>query len=144
MTPNKTHTIGRISVPDQYFRDFLRGHLDGDGTVLTYIDTYSSYKNRRYTYTRLYVKFISASKPHIFWLSETISTLINVKGSLTKYVNKYQTTMWTLKFAKKESIILLKWIYYDPLLPALRRKQLLVNELLKDLDNFNCTEPWKR
>jgi len=31
--PAKTYTIGEIKVPDQYFRDFLRGHLDGDGTI---------------------------------------------------------------------------------------------------------------
>src|SRR3990167_9600152 len=28
--PAKTHTLGEIYLPDKYFRDFLRGHLDGD------------------------------------------------------------------------------------------------------------------
>lgn len=42
--PAKTYTIGEIKVPDEYFRDFLRGHLDGDGSITTYIDRYNIYK----------------------------------------------------------------------------------------------------
>ena len=29
LTPNKSLSVGKIKVPDRYFRDFLRGHLDG-------------------------------------------------------------------------------------------------------------------
>ncbi len=63
--PAKTHTIGKIKIPDKYFRDFLRGHLDGDGTIITYLDRYNIYKKRTYTNHRLFIKFISASKKHL-------------------------------------------------------------------------------
>ena len=38
LTPRKTHTIGALAVPNEYFRDFLRGHLDGDGSITAYVD----------------------------------------------------------------------------------------------------------
>src|SRR3989344_3175739 len=60
--PAKTYTLGKIRMPDLYFRDFLRGHLDGDGSVYTYVDKYNFYKNRNYINNRIYIKFISASQ----------------------------------------------------------------------------------
>lgn len=75
LTPAKTYTIGEIKVPNQYFPDFLRGHLDGDGTVLVYQDNYNNYKSRMYTNQRLYVKFISVSENHIRWLHKKIKLL---------------------------------------------------------------------
>lgn len=31
LTPNKSKTLGPLAIPDEYFRDFLRGEFDGDG-----------------------------------------------------------------------------------------------------------------
>lgn len=59
ITPAKTYIIGEIRVPNLYFRDFLRGHLDGDGSIFTYLDRFNTYKGRRYVNHRLYIKFIS-------------------------------------------------------------------------------------
>ncbi len=36
--PHKTYTIGELKIPNKYFRDFLRGHLDGDGNIENYKD----------------------------------------------------------------------------------------------------------
>lgn len=36
--PNKSKTIKEVGVPDRYFADFLRGHLDGDGYTYSYVD----------------------------------------------------------------------------------------------------------
>ncbi len=33
LMPNKTKIMKEIVVPKKYFRDFLRGHFDGDGSV---------------------------------------------------------------------------------------------------------------
>jgi len=33
LMPNKTKIIGALRIPNQYFFDFLRGHLDGDGCI---------------------------------------------------------------------------------------------------------------
>ncbi|MFH1584805.1 MAG: hypothetical protein ABIB12_01625, partial [Patescibacteria group bacterium] len=44
-TPAKTYSLGPIKIPNEYFRDFLRGHLDGDGSIIGYVDKYNTYKN---------------------------------------------------------------------------------------------------
>ncbi|MDP3093174.1 MAG: hypothetical protein Q8N16_00215 [bacterium] len=124
--PAKTYTIGELKIPDECFRDFLRGHLDGDGSVWTYKDRWNTFKNAKYVYTRLWVRFISASKNHIQWLKENISKLTKLNGHVweRKPSRSYQTTsIWEIKFAKKESIKLLQWLYYKKNLPCLERKR---------------------
>ena len=60
----KTKTIGAVDVPSEYFFDFLRGHLDGDGTFYSYWDP------RWASSFMFYTVFMSASKNHILWLRE--------------------------------------------------------------------------
>lgn len=36
LTPRKSLTIGPLVVPDAHFAHFLRGHLEGDGSVMDY------------------------------------------------------------------------------------------------------------
>lgn len=131
--PAKTYTIGEIKIPDKFFIDFLRGHLDGDGSIQAYIDRYNNYKGRIYTNRRIFVRFISASEVHIKWLRGKIFSLAKVNGALIKRdMSKWnRVTMWEIKFAKKESIKLLKQIYYQKDLPCLKRKGLLAKKLLK-------------
>ena len=122
--PNKTYTIGSLQVPNKYFQDFLRGHLDGDGNIRFYKDKYNKYKGRIYTNNRLYLRFISVSLTHMKWLQLKIEQLFKLKGALfeSKIKNR-KVSMWTLKFSKKESMNLLKIIYYKPNLSCLKRKR---------------------
>lgn len=133
--PAKTYTLGEIKVPDQYFRDFLRGHLDGDGSVYTYIDKYNFYKNRNYINQRVYVKFISASQIHINWLYNTLNRISGIKGTInsTKPHIVNHVPIWGIKFSKKESIKILTWIYYQPDLPSLQRKLLIAKQILETI-----------
>lgn len=131
--PAKTYTIGAIAIPDEYFRDFLRGHLDGDGSVSGYTDRYNTYKNPKYIYTRIWLRFISASGAHIKWLRSRIVELTEIKGHLwesKKIQPGRTTTMWDLKFGKRESMALLNWMYYDTNLPCLQRKRKKAERLL--------------
>ncbi|MDO8577255.1 MAG: LAGLIDADG family homing endonuclease [Candidatus Wildermuthbacteria bacterium] len=132
--PAKTYTIGAIAVPDEYFRDFLRGHLDGDGSIMGYTDSYNAYKNPKYVYTRIWLKFISASAKHIKWLQSRILQTTGRAGHILedKSTRPSKTTnMWILKFGKEDSINLLNWIYYDTNLPCLQRKRKKAEELLQ-------------
>ena len=133
LTPTKSKSIGELKIPDKYFADFLRGHLDGDGSIFTYQDKYNQYRGVTYLNTRLFVYFISVSNLHIIWLHKKISELAQVNGSLQKRPskNRNHTIMWTIKFAKKESIKLIKWIYYEPNLPSLERKATLAKQILE-------------
>lgn len=124
LTPRKSHTIGAINIPNKYFRDFLRGHLDGDGSITIYQDYYNAYKNPRYVYQRLWLKFISASKKHIEWLQSRVIELTGIHGHrwTSKQKDKKQVPMSLLKFGKKDSIKMLNWMYYDKNVPCLLRK----------------------
>jgi len=133
LTPRKTYTISKLKIPDKYFPDFLRGHLDGDGSVWTYKDYWNTFKNPKYIYTRLYAKFISVSKNHIDWIRENIYKLLSIRGHMAqdKIYREYQTTgMWSLKFAKKDSIKLLSWLYYSPDIPCLIRKRKIAEKFI--------------
>jgi len=134
LTPRKTYTIGELKIPDQYFSDFLRGHLDGDGSVWTYEDRWNTFKNPKYVYTRLWTRFLSASKPHIQWLRKRINELLGIRGHTWERKPKRPnrtTSMWEVKFAKKDSIKLLSWIYYALNVPCLKRKRKIAEKFIK-------------
>ena len=123
LCPNKTFELTTISVPDNFFPDFIRGHLDGDGSIITYIDRYLITKNPKYIYKRLMVYLMSASRVHVEWLQQKINELTNLHGSIqVKKHRLRRNPIYVLKFSKKESILLLKWIYYEKNLPCLKRK----------------------
>jgi hypothetical protein len=77
----------------------LRGCFDGDGTVYSYWD------KRWKSSFMFYVEFISASFFHIEFLREEIYKSIGIKGHITSSV---KSSCKQLKYAKKESLILLK------------------------------------
>lgn len=123
--PAKTYTIGKLNIPNKYFPDFLRGHLDGDGSITAYMDRYNIYRGRTYANQRIFVRFTSASNNHIDWLYRKINQNNGAKGV---FIYKPPATsnrvpMWDIKFAKKESVKLLKWIYYKENLPCLKKKK---------------------
>ena len=131
--PAKTYTIGEINVPDKYFKDFLKGHLDGDGNISTYQDKYNTFKNPKYIYIRLWVRFISASKKHMLWLQDSMKRNLDVVGSIheAKPANpEKQVSIWVLKFGKKESNKLLSQLYYQNNLPSLARKRKIAEKFI--------------
>jgi len=138
--PAKSLTISDINIPDKYFRDFLRGHLDGDGSIVLYQDLYNLYKGRRYNNLRTYIHFISASESHILWLRNKITKLTGISGALIKRESKLKNraTMWQIKIARHESMALLKWLYYDIGLPSLIRERKVAEKALK------LSRNWKR
>lgn len=130
-TAQKTYTIGALAIPDAIFRDFLRGHLDGDGSIVAYVDEYHTVLKAAYAYQRLYVKLLSASGQHIDWLQERIRALLGVAGTVTSRRSRLSTVpLYTLCFAKKNAIELLRWIYYAPDLPCLTRKRAIAEPFL--------------
>jgi len=119
LSPNKSKNIAKLLIPEGYFPDFLRGHLDGDGTFRTYNDPV--YLNNK----RLYVTFMSASKAHICWLQHQIRKFYEIIGRI-----RAVPRAWILTYAKNESKILLSRIYYRKRLPSLLRKKHLVKDYI--------------
>jgi len=121
LTPNKSKTLGRIEIPGKYFFDFLRGHLDGDGTFYSYWDP------RWRSSFMFYTVFISASKDHIDWLKSEIFEVLKIKGHITK---SSRNSAYQLKYAKAESLKLLPKLYYDSDVVCLSRKRQKIEKAL--------------
>lgn len=113
LTPRKSKTMGKIDIPDKHFPDFLRGHFDGDGSCYSYWD------KRWHSSFMFYITFISASEKHILWLKQKISKVMELSGELPS-INK--GGIYQLRYAKKESNILISKMYYKKNLPCLSRK----------------------
>ena len=121
LSTNKSKSIGGLEIQKRYFWDFLRGHFDGDGTFYSYFD------KRWKSSFMFYMVFVSASKNHIIWLQKEICDLIKIKGHLTS--NSYES-IFQLKYAKSESLKLLKHLYYDRGVVCLSRKRLKIEKAL--------------
>lgn len=116
LTPNKSKTLGALKIPPEYFADFLRGHLDGDGSTHSYWD------KRWKSSFMLYTTFMSASKEHVEWLKFQIRNIYQVNGRITK-----QSSCYLLRFAKKDSLKLIEIMYYNANLPYLNRKKFKID-----------------
>jgi len=117
--PNKSKNLGILTIPEVYIRDFLRGHLDGDGYTYSYWD--KRWKNSFMFYT----VFASGSKKHIIWLRETILTLYKLDGKI-----KRNRSVYVLVFSKRASINLMKIIYYRKNLICMKRKKFKIRKAL--------------
>lgn len=122
LTPQKSKTIGELTIPDKYFFDFLRGYFDGDGTFYSYWDS------RWRSSFMFYIELTSASKNHVLWLQKRIFGLGKIKGRITKSRNN---SVYRLKYAKFESLKLLSKLYYDKSVICLSRKRIKIERALK-------------
>jgi hypothetical protein len=123
LTPAKSLTLGPLAIPDEYFADFLRGCIDGDGSIVTYVDRYNTVKSPAYVYTRLFVSIVSASPRFVEWIQARVQCLRGLSGSLAITRSTSRRNMWRLRYAKRESLAVLRWIYYAPELLCLGRKR---------------------
>jgi len=119
LSPNKSKNITKLLIPEKYFADFLRGHLDGDGTIRSYNDPV--YRNSR----RLYITFLSASEKHVRWLQSQIKKFYGIAGRIRPAIR-----VWILVYAKNASKSLLHIVYYKRNLPCLPRKRDIVEDYL--------------
>lgn len=120
LTSAKSKTIQSVSVPNEFFADFLRGLFDGDGTIYSYWDT-------RWPKSFCFkISFASASLNFTNWLKEKLTNLYGVKGILHKGKG-----VWNLEYTKGDSKILSTVMYCQANLLFLERKYLKVKEMLE-------------
>jgi len=122
LTPAKSKTIKEVLIPDQYFFDYLRGCFDGDGCFYSYWDP------RWRSSHMFYVEFVSASFEHIKWLQEKIFIKAGIKGHTTT-ANEH--SFFQLKYAKKEALVIIKKMYYNPRVVCLSRKRIKIKKALE-------------
>ncbi len=119
--PAKSKTIREVRIPEKYFFDFLRGCFDGDGTVYSYWD------KRWKSSFMFYVSFISASEYYVLWLQNEIYKLLNIKGHITSNGKKICRQ---LKYAKSDSLIIIRKMYENKNCVHLGRKKLKIDKIL--------------
>jgi hypothetical protein len=130
LTPAKSLTLGPLAVPDQFFADFFRGCIDGDGSVKVYTDRHHTAKKEHYVYERLYVEIVSASRAFIEWLQAVVARLTGVAGSVTVTQRRLHNPLWKISYAKAQSLRVLPWMYHAPDVPSLERKRVVAARFL--------------
>lgn len=125
LTKAKSLTMGRLAIPEKYFFDFLRGCFDGDGCFYSYWDP------RWRSSFMYYSSLASGSEKFILWIQQKIFEKIGCKGRLSSHKKQGgKNPYYQLRYAKKESIILLSNMYYSNTVVCLSRKKLKINKAL--------------
>lgn len=123
LMPNKSKVIGEVKIPGEYFFDFLRGSFDGDGC------TYSYWDPRWKSSFMFYTTFVSASEAHITWLQKMIEEQLGLHGHMTH--GGPNQVLHQLKYAKAESLKLLRKMYERKGSIYLLRKRLKIDKMLR-------------
>lgn len=126
LTPHKSHSIGKLLIPSEWFFDFLRGSFDGDGCIYSYWD------KRWKSSFMFYLVFVSASRTHLDWVNTTINELLGFSGRVNR-----SGTVYRLAFAKKHSISIIRKMYNNNCI-CLSRKKEKVEQILR----INNTPGW--
>ncbi len=122
LTSAKSKTIGTITVPDEYFWDYLRGYFDGDGSFYSYWD-------KRWKSSHMfYVSFACASLAHVNWLCEN---LIRMAGVIGHVDSSHEGKMFQLRYVKKEALEIISKMYYSTGVISLSRKRLKIQEAIR-------------
>lgn len=128
LTPAKSRTLKSIQIPDEYFFDYLRGCFDGDGCSYSYWDP------RWKSSFMLYLAFVSASRGYILWLQNEIFAHLEIKGHITSA--KKKDYYYQLKFAKNDSLVIIKRMYENPQSLYLKRKKLKIDDSLAIIEGL--------
>ena len=111
LTPAKSKTISCLNIPNDFFADFLRGCIDGDGSI-------GIFKHPESQYHQLRTRLCSASMPFLQWIKEKILGNAGIKTGWIEEKNNVSV----LVYAKGDSIELLNYIYYPNVEYYLKRK----------------------
>jgi hypothetical protein len=130
LSPAKSLTLGPVAVPNELFHHFLRGCIDGDGSIVTYVDRHHTPKNPTYVYTRLFVSLVSASAAFLEWVRSTVRVLRGLAGHVSVRRIPGRHDLWRLRYAKTESLALLRWLYPSVDVPSLARKRNIADPFL--------------
>jgi len=102
LMPNKSLVLRDIDVLQQYFIDFLRGVIDGDGSIRQWV--HPSNAGKQWS-----LRIYSSSKIFIVWLRQQIEVLLNARGKLYED----EKTTHTLKYGKMAAREILSECYYE-------------------------------
>lgn len=102
---NKSMVVEFPKVPNEFLPDFIRGYFDGDGSIM------------QIKGNRLNSAFTSGSKKFLDQLLEVLKKEAGIEGG------SYDPSSYTLRFGKKDTIRLGKYMYKDNPELFLKRKK---------------------
>ncbi|MDD4894873.1 MAG: LAGLIDADG family homing endonuclease [Candidatus Omnitrophica bacterium] len=134
LSQNKSLTLGALEIPNEYFMDFLRGVIDGDGCIRSWVHP----SNKREQWS---LRIYSGSEDFINWLSDTIIGLLEIFGK----VYKSGDNLWVLKYGKMAAREIARQCYYKDCF-GLKRKIELAKQCLGSYKGWDksatvCCEP---
>lgn len=122
LTAAKSKTLRQVQVPREFFADFLRGCIDGDGTI-------GAFKHPESRWPQIRLRLASASPLFLNYMLASVREIVGVTGGHIYQQEKKGVGL--LSFATADSIKILKFMYYDSSLPALTRKRMLAEGFLR-------------
>ncbi len=102
LMPRKSLVLGKLAVPDTGFADFLRGVIDGDGSIRKW--KHPGNKKEQWS-----LRIYSGSREFIGWLQKAAKRVLAVRGRLYQE----RRTLWTLKYGKMVLKVIARRSYYD-------------------------------
>ena len=106
LIPKKSLILGKLTVPNDYFVDFLRGVIDGDGTIVSWVHKWNG--NVQWS-----IRIYSAASKFIHWLKNEIETIYKISGKIYGYSKGRKNIYYQIKFGKFASKVILEKCYYD-------------------------------
>lgn len=129
LMPNKSLIINKVKVPGKYFVDFLRGLIDGDGSI-------RSWRHPTNFHEQWSLRIYSGSKTFINWLQFTIEEFLGCKGRIHSELKPgWENAVYTLKYGKMTAKRILQNCYYNNAF-GLDRKRKLANRCSKILSGW--------
>lgn len=123
LTPRKSLTLGSVLVPSELFVHFVRGLLDGDGSIYTLRHRPTTRSQPSYWYERLWTLFGSASSAHVHWLRRSLDQRFGLHGAINVSTRAGRHDYYSLKYGNRDSLVLLSALYADARAPCLARKR---------------------
>jgi hypothetical protein len=117
-TPNKSLTLQFPKVPHLYLPHFVRGHFDGDGSILA-----KKYRRKnRPGYLNIFnCRYISGSRNFLATLQQYLILHASVgKGSLHPH-----SSTWILSYSAQDTRQLYYFMYPNDTVPCLLRKRII-------------------
>lgn len=113
----KSKRLGPLGIPSPYFSEFLRGVIDGDGSIRVW--RHPSNGGEQWS-----LRISGASRPFLEWLKNSCKTIFGVEGKLHEKRSQH-ADICVLKFGKMAAQVVLKQCYYEGMGIVLKRKAAL-------------------
>lgn len=120
LTPRKSKTMAELKIPKNYFPDFFRGCIDGDGSLS--ISAHPESKHPQYK-----MRLCSASNDFLIWILRLCKETFDVTGGSISKTDR--SSVFTLTFGKSDSIRISKMIYLKNVLCLSRKKKIALKML---------------